>query len=89
MAELGRFYAGDRFYVIEDGTFLVYNAAGEELARVSKGSCFGELALLRQVRPCSSCIPLPSHPFFASTYIHTMTHPWLEAVAAALTGETG
>ena len=42
--------------MIEDGTFLIYNGAGEELARVSKGSCFGELALLRQVCPCSSCL---------------------------------
>ncbi len=41
--------AGDTFYVVEDGSFLIYNEAGSELARVGKGSCFGELALLRQV----------------------------------------
>ena len=40
--------AGDTFYVVEDGSFLIYNEAGSELARVAKGSCFGELAL-RQV----------------------------------------
>lgn len=37
------------FYVIEDGTFTIFKVEGQELARVSKGSCFGELALLRQV----------------------------------------
>lgn len=36
--------------MIEDGTFLIHSDLGEELARVSKGSCFGELALLRQAR---------------------------------------
>lgn len=41
--------AGDVFYVIEDGTFTIFKVEGQELARVSKGSCFGELALLRQV----------------------------------------
>ena len=49
---------GDAFYVVEEGSFLIYSEAGSELARVSKGSCFGELALLRQVLPnplpCSS-----------------------------------
>ena len=40
---------GDTFYVIEDGTFVVFNKSGAELARVGKGSCFGELALLNQV----------------------------------------
>ena len=44
--------AGDQFYVIEDGSFTIYNERdGAELARVGKGSCFGELALLRQARP--------------------------------------
>ena len=41
--------AGDMFYVIEDGSFIIYNERdGAELAQVGKGSCFGELALLRQ-----------------------------------------
>ena len=41
--------AGDMFYVIEDGSFTIYNERdGAELAGVGKGSCFGELALLRQ-----------------------------------------
>ncbi len=40
---------GDVFYVIEEGTFTIFDNSGRELARVSKGSCFGELALLHQV----------------------------------------
>lgn len=55
-------YAGDTFYVIEDGTFLIYNDAGQELARVSKGSCFGELALLNQVKTSSSGLSYMSLP---------------------------
>ena len=47
--EAGQTLAGDVFYVIEDGTFTIFKVEGQELARVSKGSCFGELALLRQV----------------------------------------
>ena len=41
--------AGDVFYVIQEGNFTIYNDQGQELARVGKGSCFGELALLRKV----------------------------------------
>ena len=37
------------FYVIEDGDFTIYDNKQQELARVGKSSCFGELALLRQV----------------------------------------
>lgn len=40
---------GDSFYVVEEGSFLIHNEAGSELAKIGKGSCFGELALLRQV----------------------------------------
>lgn len=36
------------FYVIEEGTFTIYDNLDAELARIGKGSCFGELALLRQ-----------------------------------------
>lgn len=36
------------FYVIEEGSFTIYDEHGAELARIGKGSCFGELALLRQ-----------------------------------------
>ena len=43
--------AGDMFYVIEEGSFTVFNEAQQELARITKGSCFGELALLRQACP--------------------------------------
>ena len=35
--------------MIEEGSFTVTNEKDQELARVGKGSCFGELALLRQV----------------------------------------
>lgn len=39
------------FYVVEEGSFTICDDDENELARVGKGSCFGELALLRQVRP--------------------------------------
>ena len=42
--------------MIEEGTFTIFDNSGQELARVGKGSCFGELALLREVRPLT---PLP------------------------------
>ena len=41
--------AGDVFYVVEEGNFTIYDDDENELARVGKGTCFGELALLRQV----------------------------------------
>lgn len=34
--------------MIEEGTFTIFDNSGRELARVSKGSCFGELALMHQ-----------------------------------------
>ena len=50
------------FYVIEDGSFTIYSERdGAELARVGKGSCFGELALLRQARNAPACGPA-MHP---------------------------
>ena len=42
-------HAGDVFYVVEEGNFTIYDDDENELARVGKGTCFGELALLRQV----------------------------------------
>lgn len=39
---------GDVFYIIEEGTFSIFDDKKTELARVGKGSCFGELALLKQ-----------------------------------------
>eukprot|EP00210_Caulerpa_lentillifera_P000821 g794.t2 len=39
---------GDTFYIIEEGTFSIFDDKKIELARVGKGSCFGELALLKQ-----------------------------------------
>jgi CRP-like cAMP-binding protein len=50
--------AGDVFYVIEEGTFTIFDNAGAELARIGKGSCFGELALLREVR-ARTCMHAP------------------------------
>lgn len=41
---------GDTFYIIEEGTFSCYRNDGTKLALVDKGSCFGELALLRNER---------------------------------------
>ena len=41
--------------MIEEGTFTIFDNAGQELARVGKGSCFGELALLREARPLRRC----------------------------------
>ena len=49
---------GDVFYVIEEGTFTIFDNSGRELARVSKGSCFGELALLHQVHRHSAALAL-------------------------------
>jgi CRP-like cAMP-binding protein len=43
--------------VIQDGTFTIYNDEGQELARVGKGSCFGELALLRKARDLPGPVP--------------------------------
>ena len=43
---------GDSFYVVEDGTFSITNEEGAEVAKCSKGQCFGELALLRQEARC-------------------------------------
>lgn len=40
--------------MVEEGSFTIYDDDENELARVGKGSCFGELALLRQVRPAIS-----------------------------------
>ena len=38
--------------MVEDGEFLVYSDGDQELARLVKGACFGELALLNQaLRP--------------------------------------
>ena len=53
----GRHAAGDVFYVVEEGSFTIYDDDENELARVGKGSCFGELALLRQV--CSRPLLMP------------------------------
>ena len=39
---------GDTFFVVEDGELRIYDEEGTEYARVFKGSCFGELALLSQ-----------------------------------------
>ena len=46
--------AGDTFYVIAEGAFSVFDNSNVELVRIGKGSCFGELALLRQVAPSLS-----------------------------------
>ena len=35
--------------MVEEGSFTIFDDDENELARVGKGSCFGELALLRQV----------------------------------------
>jgi hypothetical protein len=54
--------AGDVFYVIEEGTFTIFDNSGKELARVSKGSCFGELALLHQVTLLQTFLHVRCHP---------------------------
>ena len=64
--------AGDVFYVIEEGTFTIFDNSGQELARVGKGSCFGELALLREVLRARSCHRPCRH---AGRTEHTHTAP--------------
>jgi len=39
---------GDEFFIIEEGMFSIFDDNKTELARVGKGSCFGELALLKR-----------------------------------------
>lgn len=38
----------DAFYVVEDGEFVIFDDDATEFVRLFKGSCFGELALLRE-----------------------------------------
>ena len=77
--------AGDVFYVIQDGMFTIYNDEGQELARVGKGSCFGELALLRKARRVTrrvpacmqrrslpAAVPLPAVPAMQSSCMPAM-----------------
>ncbi|MEW5303042.1 MAG: hypothetical protein WDW36_005773 [Sanguina aurantia] len=45
---------GDMFYIIQKGSFSVFDETGIELALLSDGSCFGELALLKQERRAAS-----------------------------------
>ncbi|GMH33824.1 hypothetical protein BSKO_01658 [Bryopsis sp. KO-2023] len=45
---LRKYDEGDTFFIIEEGLFSVFDENRTELARVGKGSCFGELALLRR-----------------------------------------
>ena len=53
--------------MIEEGTFTVFDDSLGELARISRGSCFGELALLRQdtraasVRALTDALVLACH----------------------------
>ena len=74
-ANMRAFWTGDVFYVIEEGTFTIFKIEGQELARVSKGSCFGELALLRQVHKNPSS--LPSSKFLLKSLVY-----FLAAIAA-------
>lgn len=56
--------AGDTFHVVAQGTFSVFDNDGQELVRLGKGSCFGEVALLRPVKTLtlSTRQPLPCAP---------------------------
>ncbi|GAX72756.1 hypothetical protein CEUSTIGMA_g212.t1 [Chlamydomonas eustigma] len=47
---------GDSFYIIKEGIFTCCDENGRELARISEGSCFGELALLRQEKRAATVI---------------------------------
>ncbi|DBA94882.1 TPA: cGMP-dependent protein kinase [Trebouxia sp. C0004] len=70
---------GDVFYVVEEGNFTIYDDDENELARVSKGSCFGELALLRQdvraanVRALSDSLVLTCHRDDFQTHLGRLT----------------
>lgn len=48
--------AGESFYVVQSGEFLVTDAAGCEIVRCTKGQCFGELALLRHAPRAATVI---------------------------------
>lgn len=39
---------GDKFYAIEVGVFSCFEDDGTEVARVGRGSCFGERALIKR-----------------------------------------
>ncbi|KAL0041624.1 hypothetical protein WJX79_009879 [Trebouxia sp. C0005] len=70
---------GDVFYVVEEGNFTIYDDDENELARVGKGSCFGELALLRQdvraanVRALSDSLVLTCHRDDFQTHLGRLT----------------
>ena len=55
--------------MIEEGTFTIFDNSGKELARVSKGSCFGELALLHQV-----CLFIPCSSYWTTCRPHVHVH---------------
>ncbi|KAL0050057.1 hypothetical protein WJX82_003639 [Trebouxia sp. C0006] len=70
---------GDVFYVVEEGNITIYDDDENELARVGKGSCFGELALLRQdvraanVRALSDSLVLTCHRDDFQTHLGRLT----------------
>ena len=49
---------GDNFYIIQEGSFTCMGQGGKELARIGEGSCFGELALLRQDKRAATVVAL-------------------------------
>ena len=60
--------------MIEEGTFTIFDNSGRELARVSKGSCFGELALLHQVHKHTAfpTVALPNELVLCDFHIHSL-----------------
>ena len=57
---------GDEFYIIEEGTFSIFDDKKTELARVGKGSCFGELALIKQDVRAANVVALTDAKVFRS-----------------------
>ena len=64
---------GDVFYIIEEGTFSIFDDKKTELARVGKGSCFGELALLKQDVRAANVVAITDAKVLWFAFIHSLT----------------
>ena len=73
--------------MIEEGTFTIFDNSGRELARVSKGSCFGELALLHQVNLWGGRMDfIALHATCDATQLHAQVPSWRKALLGVSSG---